>query len=321
MTAWTVTPLATVSMVAATLAYLILVRRLARRGQRWHRGALASWLLAMMVLVIALNSGMAVYAGSLFWVHMLVHLLLIMVVPVLLVGAAPIRLLHDASSSRGRVVVDRIVTSAPSRILTTPVFTVPLYTTVIVLTHLTGFQQAMATHMWIHDTELALYLLAGYLLLLPLIGDELTARPLPHLLRWAVLALCMGPDTFVGITLMMTDYPLAPAYAGMRPDWGPTALTDQKTAGAIMWFGGDGLMMTLMVLITRQWIATGRGGLGRWLEGIRRQATLGDTERTSVDVDDDQAALDAYNARLAALHEHDRRSRRSYSVTARDESP
>ena len=50
----------------------------------------------MVVLVVALNSSMAVYAHSLFWVHMLVHLILIMVAPVLLVWAQPVRLVRDA---------------------------------------------------------------------------------------------------------------------------------------------------------------------------------------------------------------------------------
>lgn len=68
--------------------------------------------------------------------------------------------------------------------------TVPLYAAVLVLTHLTGFQQAMATHMWIHDAELLLYLVSGYLLLLPLAGEELSVEPpWPYGLRLLVLAL------------------------------------------------------------------------------------------------------------------------------------
>jgi hypothetical protein len=62
-------------------------------------------------------------------------------------------------------------------------------------------------------------------------------------------------------------------------------------------------MMVFMLVVAAQWVASvpeSRGGLGKWLESIRRQALLGtDAE---IDVDDDAAALDAYNARLAALH-------------------
>jgi putative membrane protein len=84
--------------------------------------------------------------------------------------------------------------------------------------------------------------------------------PLCHVLRFVILAIRMGPDTLVGIVLMMTSTALAPAYAASR-DWGPPAVVEQSMAGAITWFAGD-----------------------------------------SIDLDDDEAALAAYNARLAGLN-------------------
>lgn len=254
-----------------------------------------------------MNSALAAYARELFWVHMVVHLLLIMVVPAMAIWAQPIRLLHDAGGPRVRRAVERAQHSRPMRVLVSPALTVPLYAAVLVLTHLTGFQQAMSQHMWIHNSELALYLLSGYLLLLPIAGDELTPDPpLAPLLRFVILTICMGPDTLVGIVLMLTSSALAPAYAASR-DWGPSALADQSTAGAIMWFGGDGLMMVLMIVVGGRWITAGdRAGssIGPWLDRIRRQAILGvDADSpTDIDIDNDDAALRAYNARLAALH-------------------
>jgi putative copper resistance protein D len=59
-----------------------------------------AWLAAMLTLVLALSSSLAVYAHNLFWAHMIVHLLMIMVVPVLLVWAQPIRLAHTAGEPR-----------------------------------------------------------------------------------------------------------------------------------------------------------------------------------------------------------------------------
>ena len=311
LTSWTVTPIPDLLIVAATIGYLLLVRRLRRSATTWPPERTASWLLAMAVLALALNSSMAVYAHTLFWVHMLLHLALIMVAPVLLVWAQPIRLLRGAQHPDSRALRDEAPATRPFTILTAPALTVPLYTAVIVLTHLTGFQQAMATHLWIHDTELALYLISGYLLFLPLIGSEAGPRWLVYPLRFVVLALCMGPDTLVGVTLMLGSRVLAPAYAASHPGWGPGALSDQRAAGAIMWVGGDGLMMILMLITVLQWVRAGQGdrGLGPWLEGIRRQATVGETRSntTEIDVDDDAAAHDAYNARLAALNGLDRR--------------
>jgi putative copper resistance protein D len=304
LTTWTFGPVADGLLVLAAIGYAALVLRLRRPGARWPAVRIVSWYVALAFSALTLNSALATYAHRLFTVHMVVHLMMITVIPALLVWAQPIRLLHRGSGRRVRAVIDGARLRWPWRALVSARFTVPLYAVVLVVTHLTGFQQAMATHMWIHDAESLLYLLSGYLLLLPLVGNELTVEPpWPYGLRLLVLAVCVGPDTLVGVTLMMSSTVLAPAYAASRT-WGPDALTDQNTAGVIMWLGGDGLMMLLMVIVAGLWVRSGdtARSFGPWLDGIRQRATLGEFASGGGDIDDEQAALDAYNARLAALH-------------------
>ncbi|WP_067586264.1 cytochrome c oxidase assembly protein [Nocardia terpenica] len=303
LTAWTFSPVVDALLVVGAAGYGWLVHR---RREPWPTIRVVCWYAGLVGLVVTLDSALARYAHHLFTAHMVVHLMMIMVVPALLVWAQPIRLGYDAMGARARSVVDRVRTRTPVRFLVSAWFTVPLYSAVIVLTHLTGFQQAMATHMWIHDAELLLYFLSGYLLLLPLAGGELTVEPpWPYSLRLLVLAVCMGPDTLVGVTLMMSSSVLAPAYAASRT-WGPDALGDQSAAGVIMWVGGDGLMMLLMIIVAGQWIRSGDRSFGPWLDDVRRRATLGEFATDTTDIDDEQAALDAYNARLADLHSRDR---------------
>ena len=67
-----------------------------------------------------------------------------------------------------------------------------------------------------------------YLLLLPLAGHELTNDPpLGHLLRFVILAIRMGPDTLVGIVLVMTStalaQPMPRPVTGDRPPWSTRA--------------------------------------------------------------------------------------------------
>ncbi len=180
------------------------------------------------------------------------------------------------------------------------------------LTHLTGFQEVALADPAVRAAEEALYLVTGYLLFLPLIGSDAGPysgrRSLPYLLRFAVLVLAMGVDTLTGVVLMLTSRPLAPGYATAHPGWGPSALVDQNLAGAVMWWGGDGLMMLLLIVVGLQWgrAPAAEQGLGSWLEGVRRQTVLGGgTMEDATVVDDDDAALQAYNARLAALHRGD----------------
>jgi putative membrane protein len=309
---WRLSPAVDLVLVLVTAAYLLLARRLGGAGgARWPLLSTTAMLVAVAVLVVAVDGPVAAYADVLFWVHMVQHLLLIMVVPVLLVWARPWRLVHDAAGARARSVVDRVVRSRAARWGTAPLCGLGLYAAVVILTHLTGFQQVSVTHPAVRAAELALYLVSGYLLFLPLAGAELVPWSPPHLARFALLALSMGVDTLTGVVLMLTPRPLAPAYAAAHSGWGPGALADQEVAGAIMWFGGDVLMLVLMVAVAVRW-GTSQGqeqGLGRWIEGVRHRTLLGadadPADVTGGDVDADERALQAYNAALAALHTSD----------------
>ncbi|GGF14817.1 hypothetical protein GCM10007298_08670 [Williamsia phyllosphaerae] len=313
---WTITPAWWAVMAVTTALYLIGVRRAAHRSPTtWPVYRTLSWFGAMVILVVALNSGVAMYSHHLFWVHMLVHLMLIMVIPLLLVVAQPIRLGLDTLGPTGAQRLRGFMTHRVTRFFTSPAFSVPLYAAVLVGTHLTGFQQAMSENMWIHETESVVYLVSGYLLLLPTIGGEFSGHDLSHPVRFVTLLISMGPDTLVGVILMLTDRPIAPAYGESRMGWGPSALADQNIAGAIMWFGGDGLMMLLLVLVAGQWIRAethpdpDRPRRQSWLDSARRSATMGE-DGESDDIDSDEAALAAYNARLAKMYGDEPASRR-----------
>lgn len=302
LTTWTVSPVADVLILLATAGYL---RLATRGGQRWPRRRIAAWAGAVLVLVLALDSSVATYAHVLFWVHMVQHLMLIMVVPVLLVWAQPVRLVAERGGPRLSGSVEAVLGARVTRAVTAPPVTLGLYTAVLVLTHLTGFQELVVANPWMHDLEVVLYLLSGYLFFVSLAGTERTPWNVPYLLRLAVLAVSMGVDTLVGIVLMLTPYAVAPGFDAGHPGWGPGALGDQEVAGAIMWVAGDGLMMLLMIVIGVRWGMAGAADqtMGRWLEGARARTLL---DSGSADgftrVDDDDDALAAYNARLASLH-------------------
>ncbi len=303
LTTWTSAPLADALIAVAVIAYLCATGGYRRsRRARWPLSRTLCWLIGAALAAACVNSALALYGRNLLWVHMIVHLLLITVVPALAVWAQPIRLLHGTAGPWLRRFVSHLGESRMARWSTAPWLTVPLYSVVLVGTHLTGFQQLVPHHMWLHDFEYVTYLVSGYLLLLPIVGDELTALTVAPLLRIVVLMLSMCPDTLVGVVLMLTRTASAPTYS-VGPHLGPTGIADQTVAGGIMWWGGDGLMMILILVVAARWVRaeSGRGSdLGPWLDRVRQQTLLGTD--TDVDVDEDDAALAAYNARLAALH-------------------
>ncbi|GAA2061217.1 cytochrome c oxidase assembly protein [Williamsia deligens] len=313
LTSWTVTWTWWVVIAVVVGAYVVGSARV----RPWPVGRSAAMAGAVVLLVAVLNSPLAVFSHHLFSVHMIVHLLLIMVIPLLLVLAQPIRLAVEASSPTTSARIRGFMTFPVTRFVTSPAFTVPLYAAVLVGTHLTGFQQVMGQHSWVHESETVLYLVTGYLFLLPCIGTEISGHQLSHPVRFVTLLIAMGPDTMVGVVLMLTATEIAPVYSASRMGWGPDPLADQSLAGAIMWFAGDGLMMVLLLVVAGQWIRTDRSRdpseprRTSWLDNARREATLGSPtagDDDTTDMDDDDAALAAYNARLREMHGLDRRS-------------
>lgn len=174
-----------------------------------------------------------------------------------------------------------------------------VYTLVVVLTHLTGFMQAMAGNVLLHHLEQALYLGAGLLFFATALGADATPSRPSFVGRFVLMMLAMGVDTLVGVVLLMAPHSPFPAYE----------VSDVHLGGALMWAGGDGLMMLLLVALAGWWTRSAGTGpdLGPWLESARRSA-LGvgpapeDEGTAARDVDDDDEVLAAYNRMLARLH-------------------
>jgi putative copper resistance protein D len=231
----------------------------------------------------------------------------------LLVLGAPLTLLVQVTRGRTQGRVRGVLLSTPAGVVTHPLIGTFIYAVVIVATHLTSFMNQMMLHPWLHQAEHVMYLVGGYVFLLPLLGDEpIRWRP-PYLMRLFVLFLAMAPETVVGIVLLQADHELFPAYAMVPRDWGPTPLHDLNRGGAIMWAFGDGLMMLFIVGVMLVYLARSstNATAGGWLESVRRNTLAanlqasGDREGLGdSDLDSGDDALAAYNRMLARLNQH-----------------
>jgi putative copper resistance protein D len=278
----------------------------------WLRAA--SFFAGLAVVAVATQSSIGAYDDVLFSVHMVQHLLLIMVAPPFLIAGRPIMLLLHASSNplhrwTKAALRSRIVTA-----LTCPPVAAVIYTAAIVGTHLTGFMDVALRHESVHQLEHALYLVAGYLYFLPLLGSEPIRWKMSFSTRFLLLALSMPVDTFVGVVLMQTRNAPFTAYLDEPRDWGPSLVDDLHIGGAVMWVGGDAIMFVLVLCVFIVFLRDKRahGSMGTWLEGARSQAfyaQVGEDAaaasgltrgRRGATVDDD-AHLAAYNAHLARL--------------------
>jgi cytochrome c oxidase assembly factor CtaG len=324
---WQFAPVVTGFAVVAAGLYLWGVLRVRRRhpARPWPLWRTAMFLAGLAVVVIATESGIGSYDDVLFWDHMVQHLLLLMVAPPMLVVGQPATLLLHASRNPLHTWTKKLLRSRAVACITWPPFTVALYTAVIVGTHLTGFMNLVLSNNAVHEGEHVLYLVAGYLYFLPLIGREPIRWRVSYPTRIFLLFIAMPVDAFTGLVLGSEGSNPFPGLAQGRPGWAPSPIDDVHIGGAVMWVGGAGIMFVLLMTVFFAWSREPRadGGLG-WLEVARRAnfATLVGAHQVASDGDDapqkaappshtagvdDEEHLAAYNAYLARLNkQHDR---------------
>src|SRR5260370_2133837 len=171
-------------MVAGLYLWGVLRVRRRHPARPWPLHRTALFFGGLAIVVIATQSGIGSYDDVLFWDHMVQHLLLLMVAPPMLVVGRPATLLLHASRNPLHTWAKKSLRSRVVAGLTWPAFGVALYTATIVGTHLTGFMNLVMTNAAVHDGEHALYLAAGYLYFLPLMGREPIrwrgSHPSPH---------------------------------------------------------------------------------------------------------------------------------------------
>jgi cytochrome c oxidase assembly factor CtaG len=317
-TSWQFAPVVTAFAVVAAGLYLWGVARVRRRhpARPWPWWRTLVFLLGLLVVVVATMSGVGSYDDTLFWDHMMQHLLLLMVAPPLLVSGQPMTLLLHASRNPVHTWAKRALRSRPVRWVTWPLLGTALYAATVVGTHLTNFMSYVQSDETVHQAEHVLFLVVGYLYFLPLIGKEPIGWRVSYPLRLFLLFLAMPVDAFTGVVLgsMTTD----PFHAMEPRPWGPSPVQDLHDGGAVMWIGGAAIMFVLILAVFFGWSRERRPSAGMgWLETARRVNLAAVTSEgvtrdasgaavpvisESVDVDADDASLEAYNAYLARLN-------------------
>jgi putative copper resistance protein D len=187
-------------------------------------------------------------------------------------------------------------------VLTAPPVALATYSAVIVGSHLTGLMDTIMRNAWAGQVEHLVYLVAGYQFFVLIVGDEPIRWRLSSPARWLLLALAMAVDTFTGVVLMQGTHAVHLEPSRLDVD----ALSDTRTGGAIMWFGGDGIMAVIMIALVIGWLRTVERTptSSGWLEQARA-ATFTEHTGTAPEeprrLDEDDAARSAYNEWLARL--------------------
>jgi cytochrome c oxidase assembly factor CtaG len=177
-----------------------------------------------------------------------------------------------ASGERRRAKLERVATGRVVSLLTTPPVALASYTVVIVGSHLTGLMDVVMRRTWAGQLEHLVYLLVGIQFFVLIVGAEPIRWKLGTPARWLLLAVAMAVDTFTGVVLLQGTHAV-----GMRvdPEVSVDALSDTRTGGAIMWFGGDAIMAAIMIILVVGWLRhvdTDKAEAKGWLEQARLAA-------------------------------------------------
>ena len=250
-------------VLVGTGLYLGGVRRLRARGDAWPAYRTLLWLGGMLVVLLVTSSGLATYGRVLFSTHMLQHMTMSMVAPLLLVPAAPITLALRTltprrDGSRGpREWLLAGLHSRVSRVLTHPVVAAVIFAgSLVVFYYSPLFGLALRTH-YGHLAMHVHFLLAGYLFVWSLIGTDPGVRPTPYPLRLVVLLTTMAFHAFFGVALLggtrvlQSDY-FQTVYADRG--WGADPLTDQSYGAGLAWGLGEVPTLFVAVAVTVLWV-------------------------------------------------------------------
>lgn len=217
-------------------------------GAGWLRLAhpsavrLWAWIGGVALVVVASLPFMEALAQDSFSGHMVQHLVVIIAAAPLLVLARPVHTLTTAGwmpltafGRRTGVLWHRWA----------PALGPGLFLVVMFATHLTPIYDDALGNRWLHETEHAAYLLSACAMWAAVVGVRRTGAAARVAAVFGVIAL----SSFLGLILMAAARPLMPTYeARLGFDH---ALSDQRSAAAIMWV--TGLLTTLPLLVAAVW--------------------------------------------------------------------
>jgi cytochrome c oxidase assembly factor CtaG len=243
-------------VIVLAAGYVIGVRRLRVHGRSWPTARTVAFLAGLALVLVATESGIAAYDEVLFSLHIVQHILLGMVAPLLLVLGAPITLALQAGSRPVQRRILRILRSGPVKVLTHPLTAWLLFSTSIVTLYFTPLYELSLRNGWFHVATHAYFVLAGCLFLAHVVGLD----PIPHALgygaRLLYVVVLLPFHTFVGVALLAMNTVIASGwYDHVDRAWGARPLADQRTGAGLLWVSGELFGLLCIGIVVYQWMS------------------------------------------------------------------
>jgi len=237
--------LLTLPFVLAVIVYLRMAVVSNHRCKRWPFYRYVCWILGVIFSAAVLIGPIAKLTHENFISHMVGHLFLGMLAPLLLVLAAPMTLLMRTLRVRSARRLSRVLKSFPVSIYCNPVVASILNIGGLWVLYTTELYSAMHHNLLLHIVVHIHIFIAGYLYTISILYID----PAPHRYGFIFRA--------VVLILSLAGHGILSKYIYAYPPLGVT--TDQaEIGGMIMYYGGDLVEIILIFIFCQQWYKAAR---------------------------------------------------------------
>ena len=227
----------------------------------WPAGRTVAWLLGCLLVLLATSSGLGRYAETQFSVHMIGHMVLGMIAPILLVLGGPItlalRVLPAAGRDRppgARELIVSVLHSRVARVITHPLVVFVLFIASFYAIYFTGLFETMITSHVGHLLMNVHFLVIGYLYYWVIIGVDPSPRRVHPMIKLGMLVGALPFHAFFGLALMNSRQAMATSYYdSLGLPWLTDLVADQRLGGAIAWGATEIPMIIVMIALLAQW--------------------------------------------------------------------
>lgn len=230
-------------LILVLIVYLAGVAKVKRAGKSWSSFRTTCFICGTCLLIIALAPPLANYAHHDLRGHMVQHLLIGMLAPLVLVLAAPftlcLRILPTLKSRK----ITSLLGSRPFHLISNPVSALLLNIGGMYLLYLTPLYAAMQTKAWIHYLVHFHFLAAGYLFAWSIAGPD--PAPKRAAFRFRLLVLLVGMATHAWLSKLMFAYEF--------PRDTTHSIEEIQEASMIMYYGGDFAEVLLAISLFFTW--------------------------------------------------------------------
>jgi putative membrane protein len=248
LTGWQTDPASIVALaveIGLALWYVAAVRRLSRRGRAWSGWRTASFITGCVLVVVAVQSGLAGYDDEVFTVHVVQHLILMNFAPIALALSAPVTLALQASRRPTQERILKVLHHPVVEVVTHPAFVVLVAYGTMIGYFLTPFYAFSLEHPVVHQLTHLHFLVSGCLFWWLVVGRDPSRWRLSHPARLGILALGIPVNAVLGLALTGARTSVAARFH---------TLADTHRGGAVLWVVGELVVLVALGISMYQWM-------------------------------------------------------------------